>query len=289
MYLDQRMPQCENGCGNQAIRFTLKGKAVCSKRPAGCSAVRNKMQETSIKRYGVPNISLLPEIKELKSKSGIERIAAIPLEEKEATYKKIKATKDAATQKLIETAKHGEQTLTKKQYYKLVGKITEWNYRKHINQLDPDRMRGNDWHLDHMISRYYGFCTGIPAYIIGDINNLEMLPGIVNETKRQTNSLTADELFHRYNTYYESSKDIPFDPAAYDNLPKRGFFRAGHKHPTSVYTDELGKCTYCQTDAHYKYPSGKWCCLPHKNSCPSLREKNKKGHSKTESVDVNSG
>lgn len=45
--------------------------------------------------------------------------------------------------------------------------------------------------------------------------------------------------------------------------------------------EEIHTCAYCGKEAHYQLKNGKWCCQPHYNSCPTLRQKNSqslKGH-----------
>jgi len=42
-------------------------------------------------------------------------------------------------------------------------------------------------------------------------------------------------------------------------------------------------CEYgCGKEAKYQFKNGKWCCKPHRNSCPAMIEKNKKGQEKAD-------
>lgn len=50
------------------------------------------------------------------------------------------------------------------------------------------------WHLDHKYSVSRGFQENIPPYIIGNIANLEMLPGVDNVRKQSKCSIDIEEL-----------------------------------------------------------------------------------------------
>lgn len=59
----------------------------------------------------------------------------------------------------------------KKDYYKLVWEFTEAN-APNVPSID---LRGQDYHIDHIIPISYGFKTGIDPAIIGALDNLQML------------------------------------------------------------------------------------------------------------------
>lgn len=263
------MPLCENGCGNQAIRFTKKGKPVCSDRPAGCPTVLKKMQDTSIEKYGVPNASSTVEVKEKRRQKSLEKYGVDNVSKASEVKDNLSEIRSqywkTFTEKLISRSKVSSLSMSKKQYYKTVWKITNFMYNKYINQIDSERKRGNSWHVDHKVSIFHGYHAGIPPHIIGDINNLELIPGIINETKRHENSSTVQELYDKFNEFYQINELPNYD---------KEFFKPNNRCKPSNYTDELGKCDYCGSDAHYKYESGKWCCSSHRNRCPSIREKN---------------
>lgn len=269
MYLDQSMPLCENGCGKQSIRITKKGKAVCSNRPAGCPAVLKKMQETSIKKYGVPNASSTEEVKYKRKLKSLEKYGVDNVSKADDVRAILSMRKKEYWNNLIEDliskTKNTQLNMTRKQYEKTVAKITNYMYRRYIDTIDPERKRGNNWHLDHSVSRYTGFYLNVPPHIIGDINNLKLIPGIINETKRHTNSITVKELYDRYNQYYLSNEAPDID--AILSSPN-------NKTKPSIYTEKPGTCSYCGMVAHYKYESEKWCCSPHRNQCSAIKEKN---------------
>lgn len=77
-------------------------------------------------------------------------------------------------------------------YCALVDKHTRLSLQ--LNSLEKLELRGKEHHLDHKISKCYGFNNGIPAHIIGSIHNLEMLTASKNSIKRKQCSMTLEEL-----------------------------------------------------------------------------------------------
>jgi len=76
-----------------------------------------------------------------------------------------------------------------KKYQYEVHKLTEENYVKHIDKINPAgytrTLCGVDggWQLDHIISIKYGFENNIDPNIIASVDNLQMLPWIENVKK----------------------------------------------------------------------------------------------------------
>jgi hypothetical protein len=58
--------------------------------------------------------------------------------------------------------------------------------------------RSRKMHLDHKISKMFGFLNNIPPYIIGSHHNLEMLTSSKNSAKSYRNSMTLEELFEKF-------------------------------------------------------------------------------------------
>ena len=76
-----------------------------------------------------------------------------------------------------------------KQYQREVSKLTEQNYAKCIETINPNRyprtisgVEGG-FQLDHKISIRYGFDNNIEPEIIASVENLQMLPWIENVKK----------------------------------------------------------------------------------------------------------
>ena len=82
----------------------------------------------------------------------------------------------------VNTIYEYEQILPKKTlYYKKVWNITE---NQPIKSLENYNMRnGGGYALDHIYPIAAGFRNNIPAELIGNINNLQMLPRRINEMK----------------------------------------------------------------------------------------------------------
>ena len=73
-------------------------------------------------------------------------------------------------QKLLKMKRH--KTKEHRQYYKDVWKHTENN----CIEIKDINLRGIDFHLDHIIPIYLGYCYGINAEIIGSKENLQIIP-----------------------------------------------------------------------------------------------------------------
>lgn len=79
-----------------------------------------------------------------------------------------------------------------------------WRYtaNQNLESLENFDKRGHAnkgmYHLDHKFSIYEGFIKGIPAKIIGNIVNLEMLIGRNNISKGKKCSISLNELIERF-------------------------------------------------------------------------------------------
>ena len=79
-----------------------------------------------------------------------------------------------------------------KKYKNLVDFYTSISIEKY--HLDGIEKRSYWYHLDHKFSVVEGFKQNIPPYIIGHINNLEMLMGRNNLVKNRKCSIDKDVL-----------------------------------------------------------------------------------------------
>ena len=94
-----------------------------------------------------------------------------------------------------------EQRTVYELYESRVNRITEYNYRRYKQQINPHnykRARTNGWHLDHKFSKQQGFIEGILPEIIGHWTNLQMLPSKENRTKYITCSVSKQQLLEGY-------------------------------------------------------------------------------------------
>jgi hypothetical protein len=70
-----------------------------------------------------------------------------------------------------------------KAYSKLVRRLSNDIYREHRDEIDPFRLRGMEWHMDHRTSIYAAFLKGWPPERTAHRRNLQMLPERVNRRK----------------------------------------------------------------------------------------------------------
>lgn len=70
-----------------------------------------------------------------------------------------------------------------KAYSRLVRRLTCDTFREHRDKIDPDRKRGQEWHLDHKTSIYAAFLKGWPPEKAAHRRNLQMLPAVENRRK----------------------------------------------------------------------------------------------------------
>lgn len=68
-------------------------------------------------------------------------------------------------------------------YDKEVRSHTERSYWQNRDQIDPDRVRGKGYDLDHVTPRGQGYRDGTPASQIGAKENLRMLPSSQNRSE----------------------------------------------------------------------------------------------------------
>jgi hypothetical protein len=82
-------------------------------------------------------------------------------------------------------------------YRRTVYKMTEKNYRKYKNVINPDNLpRGRGkYHIDHKYSVLEGFKNNIPPYIISHCNNLQMLTEFDNISKDFKCDISKERLF----------------------------------------------------------------------------------------------
>ena len=94
------------------------------------------------------------------------------------------------------------------EYYRIVVTLTEQNYKKYKNIINPDNLpRGNnDYHLDHKFSIVRGFEEGISPEIIASPENLEMLFCRENISKKDTCSITKEDLYELTTEKLQSEK-----------------------------------------------------------------------------------
>ena len=132
----------------------------------------NARKETYIKKYGVDH--------PLKNNDIKRKIRN--LNENNKIWLQIEKVND------YELYKRSVNKFTKKQNLQ---QLKNYNLRGHSKDL-------NSHHLDHKFSIHSGFNNNIPAHIIVNIVNLEILSQAKNIEKRTKCSITQDELFEMF-------------------------------------------------------------------------------------------
>ena len=87
----------------------------------------------------------------------------------------------------------------KEQYYWWVDYYTNISWSKDFDKINPERLnRGEDWVVDHIYSKHWGFANNIPPYIIGHWTNLQMLSRKDNSAKGPRCDKTKEQLFEDF-------------------------------------------------------------------------------------------
>lgn len=84
-------------------------------------------------------------------------------------------------------------------YHSAVSYITEINYQRFKHLIDPDSLRGKNYHLDHKFSIKAGFINKIDPKYIGHRYNLELIPAMDNMRKNAKCSITIEKLLESIN------------------------------------------------------------------------------------------
>jgi len=153
---------------------TLSGR-MKTDNPAKRSEVRKKISKGVTQSYIND-----PTLREQRKQSGFSMHRA------NGTYRSIMEEKGLWTPK----SKKSERDL----YYESVAAWTEWSYQNFFSEIENANKRSRNFHLDHKISKKYGFENDIDPAVIGHYENLQILPHSINESKGQSNSIDLSDL-----------------------------------------------------------------------------------------------
>lgn len=87
-----------------------------------------------------------------------------------------------------------DQMTDRDRYYNEVNEITAINFRKYYHDIPGALNRNRDNHLDHKLSRHFGYENNIHPQVVGHYMNLEVIPATLNESKGKNNSVNLDNL-----------------------------------------------------------------------------------------------
>lgn len=96
-----------------------------------------------------------------------------------------------------------------KKYSKIVRKISNRYYCLYKDIIDPDNIRGVDFHLDHRLSIINGFMANLPIEIVGHVINIRVITSTKNLIKGSKSDLSIEELIEEYNENKDKYKAYP--------------------------------------------------------------------------------
>ena len=91
--------------------------------------------------------------------------------------------------------------LTKKQYIRRCQQYAGTQYQRHKEILDPDNLRGKDWHIDHIYSVTDGFLNDVPINVISDVTNLRLISSTENYKKTKNSHKSLAELYEDFKNH----------------------------------------------------------------------------------------
>lgn len=87
----------------------------------------------------------------------------------------------------------------KESYRDICRTLTDRTYTEYKDQIDPLRLRSDEWHLDHKFSIMQGFLNGVDPEIIASPHNLEIVSRTENCSKHSNCSITLEQLMEMCN------------------------------------------------------------------------------------------
>lgn len=153
-----------------------------------------QMKQTNLEKYSVEYPLQNDEVKEKTKQTNLEKYGVeYPLQNTEI-IKSIRLKMEQEG-KWIPKCLLTETQL----YYKEIIKITNKQPLKSLTNYHKRGRAGKKdaYHVDHKISIKYGFINNIPPYIVGNINNLEMLPWKDNIYKSSKCSIDLEDLLNK--------------------------------------------------------------------------------------------
>lgn len=256
-------PVCALGGCDKNVRFSTSVSSegyyrYCSQR---CSL---KDMKTLL---GVENASQLESVKEKKRQSSLEKYGVDSPAQTEEVKNRISLANRKRWQKKFDELAilcREKPTMTKKEYYRFVQRLTDHTYRLNIDTLDPQRLRGKGYHIDHKVSRCFGYHNNISPVDIAKLENLVLLPGSENMSKGMNNSQDPSLIVENQIGIFTTPKKYP------------------HVHIATPVCGGSSLCVYCGIHPA-RFLIGlkqKPCCQLRSNSCPAVRKKNSVGQEK---------
>jgi hypothetical protein len=89
-------------------------------------------------------------------------------------------------------------------YKQKVVRLTEINYRRYKNIIDPLNLRSKEYHIDHRYSIIQGFIDNVEEIVISSPFNLEIKKSQDNCSKQGKCDISINELLEKINNNYEN-------------------------------------------------------------------------------------
>jgi len=188
----KNIPKCK-ACNNETIfvsfakGFTTYCSYSCS---ANCKENNDNKKKTNLERYGVENVMQLSHNLRRREQTNLKKYGHIYYHQS-----------DIGKQHLVNIGQYNSDAdrTNWEIYKKRVAEHTNKNDLSILENIDKRGLCGiaGSYQLDHKYSVYAGFKNNILPYIIGNIENLEMLTWEENNKKRITCSITIEELFNK--------------------------------------------------------------------------------------------
>lgn len=83
------------------------------------------------------------------------------------------------------------------QYKEKVGYLTDRNYRRYKDILDPQGLRSHQWHLDHIFSKSDGFRYNVDPELVAHPANLRIISASANTSKNFRSEISLQVLIER--------------------------------------------------------------------------------------------
>lgn len=198
---------CSNVCSTNLKKITTLKSTGAEHNFSKNSKSRKNMELKLMSEYGITNVFQRADVKEKLKNTWKEKYNVTNPTMNSEIKKKVRDT-NVLRKNWLPLKKRDEFEI----YCYHVRYFTDWNINKfaykywgsdyHINW----NLYGD--HLDHIYSKYEGFCDGIPAYIIGSFVNLRMIPAKDNLSKNTKSDIQKSELYERYDLFYKENIDI---------------------------------------------------------------------------------
>ena len=147
---------------------------------------------------GVENSSQLESVKEKKRQSALEKYGVDNVSKAAHIKEKIGKNISAAWDKRLKHKKFTVDGLSKAAYYRRCHQFAETQYNRYKEIIDPQGLRGKDWHVDHIYSVHNGFLNDVPINVLSNITNLQLIPAKENYIKHASSYKSLEQLYEDY-------------------------------------------------------------------------------------------